>query len=374
MYGNRHSPSVPWGTERLKSVGRLHLSRSPPDRPESDPGLPSAIVAKASTRRAHAREAAASHRSAVAPPRTGDSDVAGLPLCLPVRPHSAQRSLPFWCGTSRYAARQRACELPAAPEAVALYLTARAETCKTSTLQRRLSSISQAHQAANLESPTQNAAVSAVWAGIRRAKGTAQQGKAPCVTADLRQMIEALPDNLLGVRDRALLLIGFAGAFRRSELVSLNREDVEVTNEGLVITLRRGKCDQEAAGRKVGVPFGSNPATCPVRSLKAWLEASEITTGPLFRSVNRHGQLQPVRLSPKAVALTVKKRAAEAGLDAAKFSGHSLRSGLATSAAASGASERAIMAQTGHRSLATVRKYIRPASLFLENAASSLGL
>ncbi len=264
--------------------------------------------------------------------------------------------------------------LPAAPESVALYLAALAETHKASTLQRRLSSISQAHKAAGYESPTGHAGVRAVWAGIRRARGVAQVGKAPAVTEDVRVMVAALPESLLGTRDRALLLLGFAGAFRRSELVSLDVGDVQETREGLVATLRRSKTDQEGEGRRVGIPYGSNPSTCPVRSLRGWLEASGIEAGPLFRGVDRHGRLLPNRLSDKAVALVVKRRAQGAGLDPSIYSGHSLRSGLATSAAAAGVSERAIMAQTGHRSLHVVRRYIREGSLFQENAAARVGL
>ncbi len=264
--------------------------------------------------------------------------------------------------------------LPASPESVALYLATLAETHKASTLQRHLSSISQAHKAAGLETPTAHVAVRAVWAGIRRARGVAQEGKAPAVTDDVRAMVASLPYSLLGSRDRVLLLLGFAGAFRRSELVSLDIGDVQETREGLVATLRRSKTDQEGEGRKVGIPYGSNPATCPVRSLRGWIEASGIEEGPLFRGVDRHGRLLPNRLSDKAVSLVVKRRAQAAGLDPSKYSGHSLRAGLATSAAAAGVSERAIMAQTGHRSLHVVRRYIRDGSLFTENAAARVGL
>lgn len=265
--------------------------------------------------------------------------------------------------------------LPAAPASVALYLTALAAAGrKASTIQRRMSAISQAHKAAGHESPTGSAAVRAVWAGIRRAKGTAQQGKAPTVTADLRAMVSTLPDTLLGARDRALLLLGFAGAFRRSELVALDVSDVEFTRDGLVVIIRRSKTDQEGQGRKVGIPYGSRPDTCPVRAVQEWFAAAGITGGALFRSVNRHGRLQPGRLSDKAVALVVKRAAAAAGLDPARYAGHSLRAGLATAAAAAGVSERAIMAQTGHRSLSMVRRYIRDGSLFRENAAAEVGL
>jgi site-specific recombinase XerD len=264
--------------------------------------------------------------------------------------------------------------LPATPDALALYLTARAQTCKISTLQRRLSAISQAHQAAGYEAPTNAASVRAVWSGIRRMKGTAPTQKAPAVTQDIRAMCAVLPAGLLGTRDRALLLLGFAAALRRSELVGLDREDVTISSDGLTVLLRRSKTDQEGQGRQIGVPYGSRPETCPVRALLAWLEASRIETGPLFRGVNRHGQLLPGRLSDRAVARVVQRQAEAAGLDATKYAGHSLRAGLATSAAAAGASERAIMNQTGHKSVAMVRRYIREGSLFRENAAAVVGL
>jgi site-specific recombinase XerD len=264
--------------------------------------------------------------------------------------------------------------LPAAPETVALYLTDLASSFKASTLQRRISSISQAHQAANLDSPTGERVVRMTHAGIRRAIGTAQMGKSPVLTVELRAMAATLGGDLLGIRDRALLLLGFAGAFRRSELVSLNVDDVVETSDGLVVTLRRSKTDQEGAGREVGIPYGSTLATCPVRALQAWREAAGITEGALFRAVGRGAVAGERRLSDKSVALTVKRTARAAGLDPANYAGHSLRSGLATSAAAAGASERAIMAQTGHKSLPMVRRYIRNGSLFRENAAAAVGL
>ena len=264
--------------------------------------------------------------------------------------------------------------LPAEPETVALYLSDLAGMAKAATLQRRLSAISQAHQAAGYESPTKSSKVRAVWAGIRRVMGTAQQGKAAATTVELRAMVGTLPASLLGKRDRALLLLGFAGAFRRSELVGLDVSDVIFNRDGAVVTLRRSKTDQEGQGMKKGIPYGSSADTCPVRALREWLQAAAISGGPLFRSVNRHGQVQASRLSDKAVALVVKRAAKAASLDAATFAGHSLRAGLATAAAAAGVSERAIMAQTGHKSVNMVRRYIREGSLFRENAAAAVGL
>jgi integrase len=258
---------------------------------------------------------------------------------------------------------------------VALYLTALAEGGrKASTITRRVSAISQAHQAAGHESPTKTAPVRAVLRGIRRTLGVAPQAKTPVLIEDLRLMVGALPEGLLGIRDRALLLIGFAGGFRRSELVSLNVGHVEFSKDGLRVTVAKSKTDQEGSGRKVGIPYGSHPETCPVRALRAWLEAARIERGALFRPINRHGQIQNTRLSDKAVALIVKRYADAIGKDASDFAGHSLRAGLATAAAIGGATERAIMAQTGHRSSAMVRRYIREGSLFRENAAAKVGL
>src|SRR5438128_1878915 len=252
------------------------------------------------------------------------------------------RDFSAWCDEAGLQA------LPATPDTVALYLTSQAGRKKISTLQRRLSSISQAHQVAGLESPTRSAAVRLVWAGIRRTHGTAQVGKAPTLVEDLQAMVGAMAPRrrgqdwrLLELRDRALLLLGFAGAFRRSELVGLDLEDLEFSRAGLVVRLRRSKTDQEGQGRRIGIPRGQRAATCPLISLQAYLKAAGIDSGPLFRGVNRHGQLQG-RLSDRTVALVVKRRVEVVGLDPERFAGHSLRAGLATSAAAAGASERAI--------------------------------
>lgn len=265
--------------------------------------------------------------------------------------------------------------LPAAPETVAFYIADLAECHKPATVSRHMAAIAAAHKARGWESPAamRHGAVASVWQGIRRTKGTAQNAKAPVLIDNLRSMVSHLRPALIGMRDRALLLVGFAGAFRRSELVALDFEDVQVTSDGLVVTLRRSKTDQEGEGRKVGIPYGSNPETCPVRALRAWLEATSIESGALFPSITRHGRIQ-TRMSGFAVALIVKRHAGAAGLDVAVYSGHSLRAGLATSAAIAGASERSIMAQTGHRSTAMVRRYIRDGSLFRENAAGKVGL
>ena len=265
--------------------------------------------------------------------------------------------------------------LPASDQTVAAYLAELADRgAKAATIARRLVVISQAHRAADLPSPTSSSLVRRTHAGIRRTIGTAQAGKAPALVDDLKRMLAALPDSRVGRRDRALLLLGFAGAFRRAELVSLDVSDLEFTRAGLIVTLRKSKTDQEGRSRRVGIPFGSTEATCPVRSVQAWLEAARITSGPVFRSLDVFDRVQPGRLSDKAVARMIKRRAKAIGLDPARYAGHSLRAGLATSAAAAGASERVIMAQTGHRSADMVRRYIREGSLFRQNAAALVGL
>jgi integrase len=181
-------------------------------------------------------------------------------------------------------------------------------------------------------------------------------------------------DTAIGARDRALLLLGFAGAFRRSELVALDIDDVQITREGMIVTIRRSKTDQEGAGQKVGIPRGRHPGTCPVKALAAWLGLAGIEAGAIFRPITRHGLIQPGRLTDRSVARIVQRTAEAAGLDPSQFAGHSLRAGLATSAAMAGAEERDIMRQTRHKSVVVARRYIRDGSLFRNNAAGTVGL
>jgi site-specific recombinase XerD len=290
-----------------------------------------------------------------------------------------------WRNFSIWASSAGLQPIPAAAETVGLYLAAEAARLRPGTLARHLVAITAAHRAAGHQLDTRAAPIRETFAGIKRTHGTNQNGKAPAVIADLRAMIAAQPDTLAGLRNRALLLLGFAGALRRSELVALDAEDLDFTSSGLVVTLRRSKTDQEGEGREVGVPYGSRLETCPVRTLETWLETADIAIGPLFREINRgdrltapymdkRGRQRGARLGDKAVALIVKRAAEAAGLDPAKYAGHSLRAGLATSAAAAGASERSIMATTGHRSVQMVRRYIRTGELFKDNAAVAVGL
>jgi site-specific recombinase XerD len=266
------------------------------------------------------------------------------------------------------------CPLPASAETVASYIAECAARLKVGSIQRRLNAIAEAHKAVGLEPPTHHLMVTNTMKGIRRTKGTAPEQKTPTLTDDIRAMVNATDTGIIGVRDRAMLLLGFAGAFRRSELVGLDVEDCVFAKDGLTVTLRRSKTDQDGAGRKIGIPYGSNPETCPVRTLQAWLEITGINTGPLFRSINRHGQVRSGRLSGIDISRVVKKLAKRAGLNPARYAGHSLRAGHATSAAIAGATERSIMNQTGHRSVQMVRRYIRDGSLFRENSAGKLGL
>lgn len=264
--------------------------------------------------------------------------------------------------------------LPALPETVALYVTDLAATHKPSTLTRRLAAISVAHRAAGYDTPTASASVRAVMQGIRRVRGTAPAQQAAAVTADIRAMIGKLRlDTLGGLRDRALLLVGFAGGLRRSEIATLDVGDADFVHDGLTITIRRSKSDQDGFGERVGLPYGSDSATCPVRALRAWLDASGVTDGPLLRAVDRHGRLGAGRMSGQAVAEVVQRAAARVGLDPTRYGGHSLRAGMATAAAQAGASEAAIQRQGRWRSL-VVRRYVRHGSIYIDNAAAKLGL
>jgi site-specific recombinase XerD len=266
------------------------------------------------------------------------------------------------------------CPLPALPETVAAFIADCASNLKVGSIQRRLNAISEAHKAVGLESPTHSGIVGNTMKGIRRTKGTAPVQKTATLVEDIRAMADATDAGLIGLRDRALILLGFAGAFRRSELIWLSLDDCAFSKDGLAVTLRRSKTDQLGLGRKIGIPYGSNPETCPVRNVQTWIEQAVIIAGPLFRAVNRHAKVQLRGLSGNDVARIVKKLAQRAGLDEARYAGHSLRAGHATAAAIAGASERSIMNQTGHRSVQMVRRYIRDGSLFRENSAGRLGL
>jgi integrase len=253
---------------------------------------------------------------------------------------------------------------------VAVYLAAHAEHHAIATLARRLVSIRKAHTAQGLPTPTDSELVRATLRGIRHTHGSAQRQVAPAVKEDVLSMVAGLT-GIKGIRDKALLLIGFAGAFRRSELVSLTVADIENAKQGIIVNLSRSKTDQEGRGRRIAIPFARG-AVCPVLALQHWLDVASINEGPIFRGVNRHGAISAMGITAQAVALVIKQRAATVGLDASKYSGHSLRAGLVTSAAQLGVSSWKIRAQTGHKSDAMLARYIRDANIFVDNAAGAV--
>jgi site-specific recombinase XerD len=291
----------------------------------------------------------------------------------------------FWC-------QSRALKsMPADPRTVACYLADRASqsfidysgnqqhALKTSTLARRLSAISQAHQVASIDFNRRHPVIQETWKGIRNTHGTSQKGKEPILIEDLRKMVDSIQveaggkERLIGFRDKALLLLGFAGAFRRSELVSLQIEDLKLIRDGYIVKLKRSKTDQQGEGREVAIPYGSNPSTCPVRALQDWINIGSLQHGPLFMPINRHGQKSTEAMTSHAVAVIIKKYASNKEM-AAELSGHSLRAGFATTAAMAGVQEYAIMKQTGHKRSDTLKKYIRSRDLWKDNAASRIGL
>ncbi len=273
-------------------------------------------------------------------------------------------------------------------ETVVPYLTAFAPTLKVSTLLRRLTAIRVFHRSRGFKLDTTDERFRVFWQGLRNDRGVRANKKSPLMSADLRRTIQALPDNLQGHRDRALLLIGFSAGLRRAELAGLTVSQdltasgwIEASPDGLIIQLTRSKTNQAGEEEPIGVPFGIDPVVCPVRAHREWLAFSGIQEGPVFRAITRHGRMSDAALTGAAIALVVKrviKKAgfaegltdAEAQVRAGLFSGHSLRSGLATSAAKNGAPGHAIQRQLRHKSFTTTMGYIRSGSLFEGNAAS----
>lgn len=261
--------------------------------------------------------------------------------------------------------------IPATDSMVANYLAAHAHILAIATLTRRLATISQAHAMIGVESPTGSALVRATMRGIRRSRGTAQKRAKPLLRDDLLLVLDHMGDDVRSLRDRALLLLGFAGGFRRSELVGLDAADLETVRQGMIVTLRRSKTDQEGHGRQIGIPLGRT-RHCPVAAVGKWLNIAHITDGPIFRSVDRHGHVSPNRLSGEAVCGIVRERLSASGIDTTGYSGHSLRAGFVTSAAQAGIASHKIRAQTGHTSDAMLARYVRDGELFIGNAGGLL--
>jgi integrase len=261
--------------------------------------------------------------------------------------------------------------IPCTPETLATYLVAHAGVFSVSTLKRRVAAISAAHEAKDLPNPTHSKTVKAALRGLNRLHGAPQKETSPLLIEDLVRIVGTMGDSVKEVRDKALLLIGFAGGFRRSELVSLEIDDLDHVRQGLVVTIRRSKTDQVGDGRKIGIPFARG-RHCPEKSVEAWLKLIGVSEGPVFRPVSKNGTIGRSKLSGEAVAIIVKEHANRIGLDPSTYSGHSLRAGLATSSAMHGVSSISIRRQTGHRSDAMLQRYIRNGELFVSNAAGSL--
>ncbi len=290
------------------------------------------------------------------------------------RAHSTRRgylrdydAFAAWCSAHGLEA------MPATPSAVAVYLSALADAGRrVSTIERALTGIAHAHRTRGIPWPKGHPTLLEVMAGIRRKLGVVPEQKAPLSDDELAELLGTLDDGLTGARDRALLLLGWWGAFRRSELVALTTRDITRVREGLVITVRRSKTDQEGRGAHKAVPFADDPSFCAVRALDAWLRLARITKGPLFRAIDRHGHVSPRALSDRSVALIVQRTAARAGLDTHRLAGHSLRAGFVTTAAKKGRTLDAIMRQTHHKSERVARSYVRLALAFDGNAAVGL--
>lgn len=287
-----------------------------------------------------------------------------------------------WCAAAGLAS------LPASEHTIGCYLAASAGRLKPATLERRLSAILVTHRQAGFALDRRAAAIADVLAGIRRTLGTAPAQKAALEPEDVRDLVAALPDTLMGLRDKALILLGFAGGFRRGELAALRLGDLVFTSEGLAVVVRRGKEDQEGAGFLKGIGFGAHAATCPVRAVRRWILAARLSAGPLFIRCDRHGNPQPGAggISGQSVALILKRAAEQAGRRrgwnraqreswAATLAGTSLRAGYVTTAAEAGRTSLQICDMTGHKTGSrALARYIRKGNLFRNGGSDGLGL
>ena len=277
-----------------------------------------------------------------------------------------------------FCAKHRFNSMPTEPKIVSLYLTHLSKNSKMSTLRRRLVSISMVHKIKGHYLDTKHPVIIENLMGIKRLKGTIQKGKKPILINHLKSIINVINEQKIEeikkARDKSIVLIGFGGGFRRTELVSLDHEDLEFVPEGLKITIKRSKTDQFGEGMTKGLPYFDNEIYCPVTNLKKWLELSKIKDGPIFRRFAKGLSVTKNRLTDQTVVLLIKNYLSLAGIDNSNFSGHSLRAGFATVAAESGADERSIMAMTGHKTSQMVRRYIREANIFKNNALNKIKL
>ena len=267
--------------------------------------------------------------------------------------------------------------LPSEPKIVSLYLTyLSTKDNKMSTLKRRLVSIGVIHKLKGHYLDTKHPSIIENIMGIKRRKGSIQKGKKPILINNLKLIIDVIDqeknEDIKKLRDRSIILIGFSGGFRRNEIVALDYEDLDFVSEGLKIDIKRSKTDQFGEGSKKALPYFDNSKYCPVISLQKWIKMSKINSGSLFRRFTKGSKLSENRLTDQTVALLIKAYLQLAGIDSKNYSGHSLRSGFATSAAESGAEERSIMTMTGHKSTEMVRRYIKEANLFKNNALNKI--
>tara|TARA_Y100001958_G_C21223373_1_gene548727 strand:- start:1298 stop:2251 length:954 start_codon:yes stop_codon:yes gene_type:complete len=266
--------------------------------------------------------------------------------------------------------------LPTDPKIVSLYLTHLSKNSKISTLQRRLVSISMVHKLKGYYLDTKHPIIIENLMGIRRVKGSFQRGKKPLLINHLKLLINVINEQKINeikkLRDKTIILIGFGGGFRRTELISIDYEDLEFVPEGLKITIKKSKTDQFGEGMIKGLPYFNNEIYCPVKNLEKWLEISKIKSGPIFKRFAKGLSLTDKRLTDQSVVLLIKEYLNLAGIESKNFSGHSLRSGFATVAAESGADERSIMAMTGHKTTQMVRRYIKEANIFKNNALNKI--
>ena len=267
--------------------------------------------------------------------------------------------------------------LPTEPKIVSLYLTyLSTKGAKISTLKRRLVSIGVIHRLKGHYLDTKHPSIIENIMGIKRRKGSIQKAKKPILISNLKSIINVIDEQnkeeIKKLRDRSIILVGFSGGFRRNEIVSLDYDDLDFVSEGLKITIKKSKTDQFGEGSVKALPYFDSSQYCPVESLKNWIKVSKINKGPLFRRFLKGSKLSENRLTDQTVALLIKEYLELSGIDSKNYSGHSLRSGFATSAAESGAAERSIMAMTGHKSTEMVRRYIKEANLFKNNALSKI--
>ena len=317
-------------------------------------------------------------------------DLAPIPLDAQVEPapHLAQKLRGYvdaakspatlraytsaWTSFSTWCREHGLVPLPAAPSTVAAYVADRAGDLRPSTINKHLAAISQAHQFAGDPSPTLDVAVKTVVKGVRRTHGTAKVQKRPLLVGDLINIVHGLGDGLGDRRDACLLLLGFSGALRRSELAALQVGDLDWRDDGLVLHLRRSKTDQDATGRFVGIGFGSN-GSCPVTATRRWLSAAGIKSGPVLRGVDRHGNISPRPMATDSICRTVKRLVQTVGHPPGPYGGHSLRSGYVTSAAGV-MTEQEIAEVTGHKSVAILRSYVRRANVLAGDYVRRVGL